>query len=65
MNQEDKLEALSYVDNRSTGQMKMLFELCDNDFDTLLGLLARLKKYFYHACPGDKEEVKTWLDKSL
>jgi len=64
MNTDELLLMLSYIDNRSLNQTKLLFELCDNDFEKLLKLEACVKKTFVSYCPGDKELVNeliaTW-----
>lgn len=61
-NLEHKLDMLSWVSNRGLGQTKFLLSLCDDDFDKLLSLEARLKKLYYGlSCPGDKETVDRLL----
>ena len=60
MNTDELLVMLSYIDNRSLNQTKLLFELCDNDFEKLLKLEACVKKTFVSYCPGDNELIATW-----
>ena len=64
MNNDELLVMLSCVSNRSLNQTKLLFELCDNDFEKLMKVEACVKKTFVSYCPGDKELVNelvnTW-----
>ena len=61
METNEKLELLSWCTNRSTGQTKFLFDLCDGDFDILLSLEARIKKLMLSHCPGDKKQAEKIL----
>jgi len=59
------LENLSWLSNRSLEQTKFLFRLCEEDFDKLFSLEAKLKKHlllFY--TPSTKEEVEKVLKAS-
>jgi len=64
MNTDELLIMLSCISNRSLNQTKLLFELCDNDFEKLMKVEACVKKTFVSYCPGDKELVNdlvnTW-----
>ena len=64
MNTDELLVMLSFISNRSLNQTKLLFDLCDNDFEKLLKVEACVKKTFVSYCPGDKESVEelvtTW-----
>jgi len=64
MNNDELLVMLSCVSNRSLNQTKLLFDLCDNDFEKLMKVEACVKKTFVSYCPGDKELVNelvnTW-----
>jgi len=61
MSNKDRLENISTIDNRSLNQTKMLFELCDCDFDKLLTLLAKIKSKRIFCCPADTDEVNKIL----
>lgn len=63
MNTDELLVMLSCVSNRSLNQTKLLFELCDNDFEKLLKVEACVKKTFVSYCPGDKELVNELVEK--
>lgn len=60
-----QVEYLAWCVNRRTAQEEFLFNLCDNDFDKLLELEAKMKKHFIHYCPGDKDEVEKLLKLAL
>jgi len=62
MNNDELLVMLSCVSNRSLNQTKLLFELCDNDFEKLMKVEACVKKTFVSYCPGDKELVNELVD---
>lgn len=59
---EQNLKHLADCVNRSDNQIKQLFDLCDKDFDKLLELEAKIKKYFISYCPKDKKEVEEILN---
>lgn len=60
-NHEENLKNLSWVSNRRFEQTRFLFELCDNDFNKLLALEAKLKRHVVFGCPSTKEEVNELL----
>lgn len=59
------LEHLSWITNRGSAQTQMLFDLCDQNFDKLLELEAKIKKNRLSYCPGDKDSVVKILQMSL
>lgn len=65
MNTNNLLKSLSWVNNRGSGQVSLLFELCGNDFEKLMYLLAVMKKYAVFGCPDNEQEVNDLLKKSL
>jgi len=54
-----------WVNNRSANQTELLYTLCDNDFEKLMELAAKMKKHFVSYCPADKEEVDKLLKLEL
>jgi hypothetical protein len=54
---QKQLELFSWVANRRTDQMRKLYELCDEDFNKLLKLEAKLKRLVCYLTPGTKEAV--------
>jgi len=62
---ETDLQNLSWVSNRSLEQTKFLFRLCEEDFDKLFSLEAKLKRFqLYFYTPTTKEEVEKVLQAS-
>lgn len=57
MNIDELLVILSFLNNRSLNQTKLLFELCECDFEKLMKVEAGLKKSLARYCPGDKDEI--------
>lgn len=55
---KERLKNLSWVTNRRMEQLVFLFELCDNNFDKLLALEAKLKQSFVYVCPATKEQLE-------
>ena len=58
---KERLESLSNLSNRRFDQVKMLYNLCDHDFDKLLKLEGKMKKLGVFATPGTIESVNAVL----
>ena len=58
---KNTLDKLSDVTNRSLGQTKFLFDLCDKDLNKLVCLEQKIANNFLGYCPNDKEEVEKIL----
>lgn len=63
MSKDERLEELSYLFNRATGQLKEHFELVEEDFDKLFELENKMRNnHLSYGC-GDLDEVKEVLSK--
>lgn len=58
---EDLLDKLVEKSNRSKPQTKLLFELCNENFEELVLLEKQILVHLVHYCPGDREEVDKLL----
>jgi hypothetical protein len=58
---QELLDLLTTLTNRSKQQTLFLFDLLDGDFDKLVLLEEKIKKNFLSYCPGDKEECEKVL----
>ncbi len=58
----DMFDGMSTVMNRSKGQTRLLYELCDKSFHKWLKLEKHLYENFVFFCPGDKETVDVLLN---
>jgi hypothetical protein len=65
MNTNNLLRYFSYVANVSYNQTKELFELCGNDFEMLMEMQAKRKKFSIFTCPADKDALDEVLSKPL
>ncbi len=61
MELEEVLARLAWTCNRSLGQTKFLFDLCEGDVLALLGVEAYMRREFIHSCPNSKEVVQEYL----
>lgn len=65
MDNEKLLKYYTLVDNRSMNQTLQLFDLCDNDFERLMEVSAKMKKHHVYACPANKVELEELLKLEL
>lgn len=62
---ENTLDKLTTIFNRSKIQMNFLFQLVDGDLEKLKELEIKIKNNHIHYCPGDKEEAQIILNMKL
>lgn len=65
MNTDKLLKYYCWACNRSMNQTMQLMDLCDNDFERLMELTAKMKKHFVMYCPATKDEVTELLKLKL
>jgi hypothetical protein len=60
---ETELMGAAYLFNRSEGQCKFLYDLCDRNIVKYIELETQIKKRRIAYCPGDRKEVERILHK--